>query len=64
MEAQLLLAKSRIQWAGWRMLEYIDADEEAAFMATDFKSSRDVTLVKDERLSNSAHRPHSMHNGD
>ena len=47
MEEQLLLAKARIHgWAGWHSLQYIDAQEERAFVANDFKSSLVVTLVK------------------
>ena len=50
MEEQHLRAKARIHgsWAGWSSLQYIDAEEEAAFMANDFRRSRDVTLVKKE----------------
>ena len=46
MEEQRLLAKSRIHgWAGWQTLQYVDAAEEADFVANDFKSSRDTILL-------------------
>lgn len=47
-EEQHILARARIHgWAGWRSLQYIDAEEEALFMANDFKGSRYVTLVNE-----------------
>jgi len=40
------LAKARIHgWGGWYSLQYKDAEEEAAFVASDFKSSRDATML-------------------
>ena len=46
LEEQYLCAKARIHgWAGWETLKYVDAEEEEAFVANDFKSSYAVTML-------------------
>lgn len=46
MQEQCDRAKARIHGlAGWRTLQFMDADEEAAFTTNEFRSSRDTIIV-------------------